>query len=135
LKSTWSYLFGRNISSTFIPYINFPPPQSHEIGTYSSAQFSVSKESLQNWPLKFWNKMLSAINGSINLSGCDPYMPQKQHYSLDLWSGHQLTGQYERLWHIIFGQNYIQTTRRNDKNLHPVLRIECFLTGECDGAV
>lgn len=137
--STWQYLFGSNskgsssVSSDILSRNPNPQPFKYpsrgSIGTYSSAQFTASRDSIHRWPKSFWTKMLLAINGTHNLAGCAANSePGKS------WGGHHLTGQYERLWHIIFGHLYMQVSRRQDLTLPEYLRKDCG-PNSCVGAV
>ena len=116
-ESTWNYLFSEypEMGSDYM-----------KASTYSSAQFVASRGALQKWPVSFWRKMQSAINGEHDLDGC----PHSSDPNVPSWGGHQLTGQYERMWHIIFGQNIVQNVRQQDHNLPFMLRMDC-LDEEC----
>jgi hypothetical protein len=116
-ETTWEYLFG-----------DYPEMGSDYLSasTYSSAQFVVSKAAIKQWPVSFWNKMMMAINGEHDLDGC----PHSSDRNTPSWGGHQLTGQYERMWHIIFGQPKNQPSRRTDHSLPYTLRMDCVDT-EC----
>jgi hypothetical protein len=87
--------------------------------TYSSAQFAVSRKMIRKWPKSFYEKMLHAIDGTIPSPGCC------NSSTPDPWGGHALTGQYERMWHMIFGQSRIQVRRSNDRSLPQFLRVDC----------
>lgn len=69
-KSTWRFLFqdDKVISSTLNERI-----ANHQLdaSTYSSAQFAVSRKMLRSHRQIFYYRMLSAINGSHDLEGCD----------------------------------------------------------------
>eukprot|EP01041_Mallomonas_annulata_P004507 gene4507-8960_t len=113
-ESTWKWLGMGNSGS---------------VATYSSAQFVVSRESLQKKSKSFYTRMLLAINGSHDLHGCPANSePGKT------WGGHQLTGQYERMWHVIFGFKLNQPTRNRDVTLPQYLRVDCA-DWQCQGAV
>lgn len=115
--STWKYLFGPG------KYYNV------EVSTYSSAQFTASREAILRRPLSFWIKMMKAINGSVELEGCPTNSEPGK-----VFGGHQLTGQYERMWHVIFGHNRIEDPRNSDSSLPKFLRIDCK-NNFCLGAV
>eukprot|EP00603_Paraphysomonas_imperforata_P011505 CAMPEP_0114462752 /NCGR_PEP_ID=MMETSP0104-20121206/6993_1 /TAXON_ID=37642 ORGANISM="Paraphysomonas imperforata, Strain PA2" /NCGR_SAMPLE_ID=MMETSP0104 /ASSEMBLY_ACC=CAM_ASM_000202 /LENGTH=822 /DNA_ID=CAMNT_0001635645 /DNA_START=356 /DNA_END=2824 /DNA_ORIENTATION=- len=116
-ESTWKYLFS-DYPAMGKDYI--------QANTYSSAQFVASRGAIGMWPVSFWEKMKMAINGEHDLDGC----PHSSDPNTPSWGGHQLTGQYERMWHIIFGQNRLQTSRKKDPSLPYVLRMDC-LDDEC----
>ena len=99
------------------------------VSTYSSAQFIVSKEKLLSKPRRFYEKMLLAINGSHDLVGCPSNSEPGK-----VWGGHQLTGQYERMWHVIYGHHVRQDVRVKDETLPPYLRLDCY-TWQCLGAL
>ena len=121
-ENTWKYLFS-----------DYPDMGSvySQASTYSSAQFVVSRQAIQKWPLSFWKKMQLAINGEHDLEGC----PHSSDPNVPSWGGHQLTGQYERMWHIIFGQKRNQVIRRQDYSLPSLLRIDCMDDGCKSGAL
>jgi hypothetical protein len=116
-ESTWDYLFS-----------DYPEMGGDygQAATYSSAQFVVSRGAIERWPVSFWTKMMMAINGEHDLEGC----PHSSDPNTPSWGGHQLTGQYERMWHIIFGQKRGQVSRRQDRSLPYMLRMDC-LDDEC----
>ena len=86
---------------------------------YSSAQFLVSRAAIRSVPRALWLEMLLAINGSKPLAGCALSTTDRPD------GGHQLTGQYERMWHVLFGQPRRQPLRSVDGNLPRHLRIDC----------
>jgi hypothetical protein len=86
---------------------------------YNSAQFLISRTALRSVPRALWLKMLLAINGSHPLKGCA--LSTTEH----VMGGHQLTGQYERMWHILFGYPRRQGMRTHDRLLPLHLRIDC----------
>jgi hypothetical protein len=104
------------------------PPGPEGVGTYSSAQFSVSRSSILRYPINFWERMLMAINGTIDLHGCSTNSEPGKEFG-----GHHLTGQYERIWHMIFGHRAMQTKRPNDYTIPKYFRHDC--TSQCAGAV
>ena len=118
-ESTWNYLFGEypEMGSDYM-----------KASTYSSAQFVASRGAIVRWPVSFWQKMVYAINGEHDLDGC----PHSSDPNTPSWGGHQLTGQYERMWHIIFGKNRHQTPRKHDMSLPYVLRMDC-MDADCKG--
>jgi hypothetical protein len=124
-SSTWNYLF--HSKSQEDRYLRLPTPG--EIGTYSSAQFSASRDAIYSRPKEFWMKMLLAINGSYDITGCPTNSEPGKEFG-----GHQLTGQYERFWHIIFGHEYRQIYRSSDPLIPAYLRIDCS-SDVCTGAV
>lgn len=110
--------------------INVTHP-SFSVSTYSSAQFTASKTAIRSRPKAFWERMRMVINGSHDLDGClassEPDNPS--------WGGHSLTGQYERMWHMILG-NYppVQPKREIDFSLPKYFRQDCQYD-QCKGAV
>lgn len=114
--ATWKYLFH--------DYPKMGPDYVHAY-TYSSAQFAVSKRTLHHWPRSFYERMLSAINGTHDLEGCC------HSSSAEKWGGHSLTGQYERMWHIIFGHTKFQKERKNDNSIPSYLRLDCDGDQKC----
>lgn len=131
-QSTWQYLFGNDIPSQVLARTKseqFRYPNNGAIGTYSSAQFAASRDAIRQWPKSFWTKMLLAINGTHDLAGCPTNSEPGKN-----WGGHQLTGQYERFWHIIFGHSYMQVSRQFDNSLPEYLRRDCG-PKSCVGAV
>jgi hypothetical protein len=126
--STWKWLFEDQ----------FPSPASFthafisghfNAGTYSSAQFAASSDAIRRRPLLFWNKMMMAINGSHDLNGCDDGRAEGP------WGGHRLTGQYERMWHVIFGFQPMQVFRINDESLPNYFRKSDFASERSEGAL
>lgn len=131
VKSTWAYLFPRDASLqvTDKKYPVFASNLGHmEVKTYSSSQFMVSKHLILSRPYSFWERMMLALNGTVELEACPGHG--------DDWSlGHQLTGQYERLWHMIFYRPPTAPYRVKDMTLPKILKIDCF-GGKCaDGVV
>jgi hypothetical protein len=100
------------------------------IKTYSSAQFTASRTGIQDKSLLFWNKMLRAINGSHDLVGC-----VNNSETGVIWGGHSLTGQYERMWHMIFGSKPTETKREDNKKIPKYFRQDCGFNVKCEGAV
>ena len=100
-------------------------PDYGEAHTYSSAQFTVSRDQILKWPKSFYEKMLHAIDGTIPSPGCC------NSSTPDPWGGHHLTGQYERMWHMIFGQKRIQARRTVDHSLPQYLRLDCGHDTSC----
>ena len=95
--STWKYLF--EDQKLFEKSLEFSKAAGDlQVSTYSSAQFGVSNKIIRSRNLPFYHRMLSAINGSHDLYGCDDGTREGE------WGGHRLTGQYERMWHYIYGQ-------------------------------
>jgi hypothetical protein len=113
---TWKYLFH--------DYPEMGPDYQHA-HTYSSAQFVVSRRTLLHWPKSFYERMLVAINGTHEIVGCC------HSSSEDKWGGHSLTGQYERMWHIIFGHTKFQQERRSDSSIPSYLRLDCGGDARC----
>ena len=99
--------------------------QGQGFAAYSSAQFLVSRPALLALPRGFWLKMLMAINGSTPLPHCSLSTVKGKD-----WGGHQLTGQYERIWHVLFGYPRRMPLRSEDKRLPRQLRLDCKPLGE-----
>jgi hypothetical protein len=99
--------------------------QGQGFAAYSSAQFLVSRPALLSLPKGFWLKMLMAINGSAPLPHCSLSTAKGKD-----WGGHQLTGQYERIWHVLFGYPRRMTLRSEDRRLPRQLRLDCKPLGE-----
>jgi hypothetical protein len=113
---TWKFLF--------YDHPEMGPDYQHA-HTYSSAQFAVSRRTLHHWPKSFYERMLFAINGTDEITGCC-------HSSSDeSWGGHSLTGQYERMWHIIFGHSKFQQERKYDTSIPNYLRLDCGGDSRC----
>jgi hypothetical protein len=113
---TWKYLFHDH------PEMG---PDYQHAHTYSSAQFAVSRRTLHHWPKSFYERMLFAINGTHEITGCC------HSSSDDSWGGHSLTGQYERMWHIIFGYPKFQQERKFDSSIPNYLRLDCDGDSRC----
>ena len=95
----------------------------HEgFAAYSSAQFMVSRAALWALPRELYLQMLLAINGSDPLSQCS----LSTNAAVGTWGGHQLTGQYERMWHVLFGKPRRQSPRSKDGSLPVHLRVDCL---------
>ena len=93
--------------------------QGWGFSTYNSAQFLISRDALLSLPRSFWNKLLAAINGTSPVPEC------LTSTTKSAWGGHQLTGQYERMWHVLFGYPRKQPYRSQDQQLPPALRVDC----------
>jgi len=107
---TWNYLFQD---------YKFMGPVYDYAHTYSSAQFAVSRKAIHMWPRSFYERMLAGINGSYDIPGCCNTTTK------DPWGGHSLTGQYERMWHMIFGHFHIQQRRVKDNSIPSILHLDC----------
>lgn len=121
-ESTWQYLFAnyRHMGKVY-----------SQAATYSSAQFVVSRKSVLRWPIDFWQRMFKAINGEHELRGC----PHSSDRNVPEWGGHQLTGQYERMWHMIFGKKPVEPRRQRDNSLPYILRMDCLDASCMSGAL